>query len=77
MTDFLGNGIGSFYVHRQALAGSGETYNYYEYIHRVGKVIIMREDATTNAIDYADGGWNADTAWAGRAGLEYKKISEL
>ncbi|MBN1467747.1 MAG: hypothetical protein JW924_03395 [Fusobacteriaceae bacterium] len=77
MTDYLGNGIGAFYFHRQEEAGSGDIYNYYEYIHRVGKVLIMREEVATGNTAYADGGFNADTAWANKESLEYKKISEL
>ena len=47
-TDFLGNSLNNFRVVKQALteAGeeTGETYNYYGYIHRSGKIVIMRSN---------------------------------
>ena len=75
VTDYLGNGIGSLYYHKKSLAEGG--YNYYSYIHRSGKVLIMREEIATGDAEYADGEFNFSTAWTGRAGLDYKNIDEL
>jgi len=75
MTDFFAQGIGAFYFHKQALTESG--FNYYGRIHRLGRVLIMRENISTGNIDYADGGFNFDDNWADRANLDYKAINKL
>lgn len=81
-TDFLGNSLNNFRVHKQAHteAGeeTGETYSYYGYIHRSGKIIIMRAKTDESEYKYADGGFNDfDSVWAIRQTLTYKFWNEL
>ena len=75
MTDYFAQGIGSFYFHKQSLAEGG--YNYYGRIHRSGRVLVMRQEVSSENALYADGGWDFDTAWTGRTSLTYKQINLL
>jgi len=71
-TDFLGNGIDGFVVTEVSDLEDG--YYYYGYIHRSGKVLIMRENQTGTEYRYADGGHNPfDEVWALRDTLDYKR----
>lgn len=81
-TDFLGNSLNDFRIQKQASgeAGevTGETYSYYGYTHRSGKVIIMRALTNETEYKYADGGFNDfDSVWALRQTLTYKYWTEL
>ena len=57
---------------------TGETYNYYLYIHPVGQVLLMRENTDETEYRYANGGLNAgETLWANRATLTYVNYDAL
>lgn len=81
-TDFLGNGLNGFRVQTQALnesgEESGETYNYYGYIHKSGQIVIMRANIDETEYKYANGGFgNFDIIWANRENLTYKYWNKL
>ena len=73
MIDFFVQGIGNFYYHKQELAAGG--YNYYGYIHRTGRVLMLREEISSDNILYANGGITFDTAWTNRVTLTYTNIN--
>ncbi len=50
---------------------TGETYNYYRYIHSKGRAIIMRINSDETEMRYATG------SWSNRTNLEYKVYSAL
>ena len=50
---------------------TGETYNYYRYLHPSGRNIIMREKTDGTEYRYASG------SFTNRTNLEYKKYSAL
>ena len=50
---------------------TGETYNYYRYVHPKGQTIIMRTNSAETNFRYAVG------SWANRINLEYKSYSAL
>ena len=67
--------LANYSVARVAEGESG--YNYFAYIHTKGQIIIMRENTAGTEYKYADGEFDLTTSWAGRAGLDYKDLSEL
>lgn len=74
-TDFLANGMNDFYIHKTAESEDG--FNYYGYARRDGRVLIMREEISTNDILYAVSGYNLTSAWTNRASLSYDEINKI
>ena len=57
---------------------TGETYNYYLYIHPVGQALIMREKTDGTEFRYVNGGFNAgETNWSSRTTLSYINYDAL
>ncbi len=81
-TDFLGNSLNNFRIQKTALSEAGEetgtVYNYYGYIHRNGKIIIMRGKNDETEYKYADGAFgDFDSVWTLRQSLTYVYWNEL
>ena len=73
--------ISNFMIHAVALGESGEesgeTYNYYLYIHPIGgDALILREKTDGTEYRYAGGGIRTDM-WADRATLGYVTYDQL
>lgn len=74
VSDYLEQGPGAFFFHKEALAESN--YDYTAFMHRSGNTYIMRENLTTGEITYGDGGFKL-SEWANRASVVYSDISEV
>jgi len=69
-----------YQIHRIALGESGEetgeTYNYYLYIHATGQAIIMREKEDETEYKYANAG-SGENQWSNRTTLMYINYDQL
>lgn len=64
ISDYLDQGPGVFFFHKESLAEG--LYNYFGFMHRSGNSYIMRETISTGEVKYGDGGhrlseWNNRT----------------
>ena len=79
-TEFRDAPLYDFIIHKMAEdeAGeeSGETYNYYLYIHPAGIAIIMREKSDYTEYKYAKAGIG-ETQWSNRTNLQYVNYDQL
>ena len=80
-TDFLGNSLNNFRVHKASLdevVSTGVTYNYYCYVHRSGQIVIMRGETDETEYKYYNGMFNdVDAVWALRQTFVYVDWNEL
>jgi len=67
LTDYIFHDV----TENEAGEETGETYNYYRYVHPKGQTIIMREKSDLSEYRYATG------VWENRTALEYKVYSKL
>lgn len=74
ITDFLGQGLNGFPVHKVAKNESG--YNYYGMINRAGIGIILREKTDETEYLFANAG-NELAHWGNRANLSYVNINKV
>lgn len=79
-TEFRDAPLDDYVIHKMAEdevgEESGETYNYYLYIHPVGAAIIMREKSDYTEYKYARAG-SGESKWAQRNTLTYKNYDQL
>jgi len=81
-TKWLDAPISEYMIHNIAEGESGdetgETYNYYLYIHPIGQALIMRENTDGTDYRYAKAGLNiSDSLWESRTILSYVTYDAL